>query len=187
MDLDAVELAVGRGAEMIFDVARAADILGIGGAAGEFGEDRAIGLAHDVGEHVEPAAMGHAEDDRRDAILAAIFDHRLERRDHRFAAVEAEALGADIFAGEELLPLLGLDDLGQDRLLALGGEADLGVLALHPVLEEAALLEVVDVHIFEADLAAIIAAQDLDDLAHRRLLEAERAAEPDRPVERRRR
>ena len=36
MDLDAVELAVGRGAEMIFDVARAADILGIGGAAGEF-------------------------------------------------------------------------------------------------------------------------------------------------------
>ena len=58
---------------------------------------------------------------------------------------------------------------------------------LHPVLEEAALLEVVDVHIFEADIAAIIAPEDLDDLAHRRLLEAERAAEPDRPVERRRR
>ena len=104
-----------------------------------------------------------------------------------FAAVEAEALGADIFAGEELLPLLGLDDLGQDRLLALGGEADLGVLALHPFLEEAALLQVVDVHIFEADMAAIIAPEDLDELAHRRLLEAERAAEIDRPVERRRR
>ena len=52
--------------------------------------------------------------------------------------------------------------------------------ALHPVLEEAALLEVVDVHIFEADMAAIIAAEDLDDLAHRALFEAERAAEPDR-------
>ena len=52
MDLDPVELAVGRGAEMIFDVARAADVLGIGGAAGEFREDRAIGLGHDVGEHV---------------------------------------------------------------------------------------------------------------------------------------
>ena len=55
---------------------------------------------------------------------------------------------------------------------------------LHPLLEEAALLDVVDVHIFEADMAAIIAPQDLDDLAHRRPLEAERAAEPDRAVER---
>ncbi len=36
-----------------------------------------------------------------------------------FAAVEAEALGADIFAAEELLPLLAADHLGQDRLLAL--------------------------------------------------------------------
>ena len=73
-------------------------------------------------------------------IGAAIFDHRLERRDHGFAAVEAEALGADIFAGEEFLPLLAMDDLRQDRLLALGGEADLGLAALHPVLEEAPLL-----------------------------------------------
>ena len=184
MDLDAVELAVGRGAEMIFDVARAADILGIGRAAGEFGEDRAIGLGHDVGEHVEPAAMGHAEHHRDDAVLAAIFDHRLQRRHHRLAAVEPEPLGADIFAGEELLPLLGLDDLGQDRFLALGREDDLGVLALHPVLEEAALLEVVDVHIFEADMAAIIAPEDLDELADAGLLQAERPAEPDRPVER---
>ena len=184
MDLDVVELAVGRGAEMIFDVARAADILGVGGAAGELGEDRAEGLAHDVGEHVEAAAMGHADDDLLDPVLAAIFDHRLERRHHRFAAVEAEALGADIFAGEELLPLLALDDLGEDRLLALGGEADRGLAPLHPLLEEAALLEVVDVHIFEAELAAIIAPQHLDDLAHGGGLEAERTVEKDRPVER---
>ena len=57
-----------------------------------------------------------------DAHQAAILDHRLERRNRAFAAVEAEALGADIFAGEEFLPLLGVDDLGQDRLLALGRE-----------------------------------------------------------------
>ena len=36
MDLDAVELAVRRGAEVIFDVARAADVLGLVGAAGKF-------------------------------------------------------------------------------------------------------------------------------------------------------
>ena len=36
VDLDAVELAVARGAEVIFDVARPADIGRVGGAAGEF-------------------------------------------------------------------------------------------------------------------------------------------------------
>ena len=129
------------------------------------------------GEHVQPAAMGHSDVHRIDSVLAAILDHRLERRDRAFAAVEAEALGADILAGEEFLPLLGVDDLGQDRLLALGGELDdVVVLALDPVLEEAPLVEVVDVHIFEADGAAVGGLQHRDDLAHRGRFEAERAA-----------
>ena len=165
MDLVAVELAVGRGAEVVFDVARAADVGRVGRAAGEFVEDRAVGLAHDVGEDVEPAAVGHADGDLADAHLAAIFDHRLERRDRAFAAVEAEALGADIFLGEEFLPLLGLDHLGEDRLLALGGELDGVVGALDPLLDEAPLLQVVDVHIFEADVAAVGRLQHRDDLA----------------------
>ena len=94
-------------------------------------------------------------------IMAAIFDHRLERRDRAFAAVEAEALGADIFAGEEFFPLLGVDDLGQDRLLALGRELDGVVGALDPLLDEAPLLDLVDVHIFEADVAAVVVLQHL--------------------------
>ena len=113
-------------------------------------------------------------------ICAAIFDDRFERGDGAFAAVEAEPFGPDIFAGEELFPLLAVDHLLEDRLLALGGEGDGRVLALHPVLQEAALGEVVDVHIFEADMAAVIGLEHVDDLAHRGALEAERAAEPDR-------
>ena len=134
-------------------------------------------------EDVEPAAMRHAEVDLLDAELAAILDHRFQRRDHAFAAVETEPLGPDIFPGEEFFPLLGVDDLGEDRLLAFGRELDLGVLALHPLLQEAALLDLVDVHIFEADVAAVIGLQHVDDLAHRRRLETERSADPDRPVE----
>ena len=53
-------------------------------------------------------------------VLAAIFDHRFERRDSALAAVEPEALGADIFLGEEFLPLLALDHLVEDRSLASG-------------------------------------------------------------------
>ena len=55
--------------------------------------------------------------------------------------------------------------------------------ALDPILDEAALIEVVDVHIFEADVAAVGVLQDLDDLADARALEAQRAADPDRMVE----
>jgi hypothetical protein len=67
MHLVAVELAVRRGAEVVFDVARAADVGRVGRAAGEFVEDRAVGLAHHVGQDVEPAAVGHADVDLLDA------------------------------------------------------------------------------------------------------------------------
>ena len=105
--------------------------------------------------------MRHADHDFLNAVLAAIFDDRFKRGDHRFAAVEAEALRADIFPPEELLPLLGFDHLVEDRLLAFGREVDFLVLAFHPLLKEAPLLDIADVHIFEADLAAIIAAKNL--------------------------
>ena len=62
--------------------------------------------------------------------------------------------------------------LARIDLLALGRELDLGVLALDPILDEAALLQVVDVHIFDADGAAVVGLQHRDDLAHRRTFEA---------------
>ena len=127
--------------------------------------------------------MGHADVDLLDPELAAVLDHRLERRDRAFAAVEPETLGADIFAGEEFFPLLGVNDLGEDRLLALGGELDGVVRALDPVLDEAPLLDFVDVHVFEADVAAVGRLEHAHDLANRRGLEAERAADDDRPIE----
>ena len=98
-----VELAVRGGAEMIFHVARALDLVGMRRAAPELVEDRPIGLAHDIGKHVQAAAMRHADDDLADAKLAAALDDLLERRNHRFAAVEPEALGAGIFEVEEAL------------------------------------------------------------------------------------
>ncbi|CUS43268.1 hypothetical protein MGWOODY_Smn1319 [hydrothermal vent metagenome] len=183
VDADPVELAVGRGAEMVFHVARTGHVLRIVGAAAEFVEDDAERLGHHIGEHVQAAAMRHAEHDLAHAELAAIFDDAFERRDHALAAVQAEPLSADIFPTAEFLPLLGLDHLVQDRLLAERAELDRLVLALHPVLEEAALLHVGDVHIFEADIPAVVRAQDADEFTYRRPLQAHRAAEIDRAVE----
>src|SRR4029079_16611083 len=103
MDLVAVELAIGGGAEMVFDVAGALDVVGRGWSALELVEDDAVGLAEHLRQHVQAAAMGHAENDLTQAELAAALDGLLERRDKRFAAVEAEALGAGEFHITELL------------------------------------------------------------------------------------
>ena len=156
MDFDAVKFTVGRGAEVIFHITRTADIFGVGRAARKFVEDDAIGFGHHIGEHVEAAAMRHAIDDFAHAQMAAIFDDGFERRDHRFAAIKAEALGADIFFGEEFLILLGLDHLGEDGLLAFRSEGNRGVAAFHPLLQETALLDIGDMHIFKANGSAII-------------------------------
>ena len=81
----AVELAVRGGAEVIFDVAGAFDLVGRSGAALELMEDDAVRLGHHLAQHVEPAAVGHAERDLAQAELAAALDDLLERRDHRLA------------------------------------------------------------------------------------------------------
>src|SRR5690606_38994484 len=105
-------------------------VVGGVGAALELVEDGAVWLGHHLREHVQAAAMGHAEHDLLEAELAAALDDLLQRRDKRLATVEAEALGALVLDVDELLEAFGLDQLVQDRLLALGGEADLLVRAL---------------------------------------------------------
>ena len=183
MDFVIVEFAVGRGAQMILHVARTLHLGRIGAAAGEFVEKLAIGLAHHVGEHVEAAAMRHADDDFFDAERAAALDDLLQRRDHRLAAVEPEALGAEESQAREFLETFGLDQLVQDRLLALGREHDLLVGAFDAALQPVLLLGIVDVHELIADAAAIGALQDLDDPARRRGLQPQHAAQEDRTVE----
>ena len=169
---------------MVFDVAGALHVLRVGGHALEFREDRLIGLAHHVGEHVEPAAVRHADDDFLDAELAAALDDLFQRGNGRFAAVEAEALGARMFLVEELFENLGLDQAAQDRLLALGGEFGAVFDRLDPRLDPGFLVRILDVHEFHADGAGIGRLAAGDDLAQRRgVAEAEIVVDEDAPVE----
>src|SRR6266581_6469035 len=131
MDAVAVELAVRRGAQVILHVTRAFDVVGGRRAALELVEDRAVRLVHHLRQHVEPAAMRHADDDLFDAERAAALDDLLQRRNHRLAAVEAEALGAGELHVAELLEAVGLDELVEDRALALAAEVDFLVAALN--------------------------------------------------------
>ena len=77
---------------------------------------------------------------------------------------------------------LRLDQLLQDRLPAFGGEPHLLVGAFDALLNPGALFGIGDVHVFGADMLAIGALQDVEDLPQRAEFEAERAAEIDRPV-----
>src|SRR6478672_11616454 len=150
-------------------------------AAFELVEDRPVGLRHHSGEHVEASAMRHADDDLLEPELTAALDHLLERRHQGLAAVEPEPLGAGIFHVEEALEDLGLDQLLEDRLLALRREANV-VWPLEAVLDPLPLLGIGDMHVLRADMLAVDALQDVEDLAKGAELEAERAAEIDRPV-----
>ena len=183
MHLVAVELAVRRRAEVILHVAGAFDVVGRRRAALELVEDRAVRLAHHLRQHVEPAAMRHADDDLFDAERAAALDDLLQRRDHRLAAVEAEALGAGELQVAELLEAFGLDQLVEDRALALAGEVDLLVAALDALLHPGLLRRIGDVHELDAERLAVGAAQDGEDLAQGREFEAEHLVEEDLAVE----
>ena len=183
MDAVVVELAVGRRAEMVFDVAGALDRVGVGGAALEFMEQRAVRLAQHLGQHVEAAAMRHADHDLLYAEIAAALDDLLQRRDQRLSAVEAEALGAGEFDIAEFLETFGFDQLVEDRAPAFAGEADFLVRPFDALLDPALLRGVGDVHEFDAERLAVGALADRDDLAQAGVFEAEHVIEEDLAVE----
>src|SRR5215467_1866880 len=126
--------------------------------------------------------MRHAEHDLFDAERAAALDDLLERRDHRFAAVEPESLGAGELEVAELLEAFRLDQLVEDRALALARERDLLVGPLDALLHPALLRRIRDMHELDAERLAVGAAHDGEDLPHGRKLEPEHAVEKDATV-----
>src|SRR5664280_3565793 len=168
---------------MILHVAGAFGLVRRRRAALEFVEQRAVRLAHHLGQNIEATAMRHADADFAYAEIAAALDDLLERRDQRFAAVEAETLGAGVFDVDEFLEAFRFHQLVEDGALALNGEADFLVAAFDALLDPAFLRGIGDVHELHAQRLAIGAAQDGDDLAHGRKFESEPLVEENPAVE----
>ena len=127
--------------------------------------------------------MRHADHDLLHAERAAALDDLLERRNHRFAAVEAEAFGAGEFQVAEFLEAFGLDQLVEDGALAGAGEGDFLVGTLDALLDPALLCAVGNVQELDAQRLAIGPPQDGDDLADGAELQAEHLVEKDRAIE----
>src|ERR1700730_14815195 len=127
--------------------------------------------------------MRHADDDLAHAERAAALDDLLQRWDHRFTAVETEALGAGEFQVAEFFKAFGFDQLVEDGALAFAGERDLLVGSFDTLLNPTFLGAAGDVQKFDTERLAIGAPQDGDDLADGPEFEAQHLVEKDRTVE----
>src|SRR5215467_362075 len=96
---------------------------------------------------------------------------------------EAEPLGSRELQVAELLEAFRLDQLVEDRPLALAGEADLLVEAFDAFLDPAFLLRVGDVHELDPQRLAIGTLEDGQDLPQGSEFEPEHVVEEDRTVE----
>src|SRR5262245_38097420 len=139
-------------------------------------------LPHHLRQHVEPAAVSHAHDDLFHSERAAALDDLLERRDHRFCAIETETLGAGELQIAEFLKTFGLDQLVQDRAFAFGREGDLLVRPFDTRLDPTLLLGIGDVHELDPERLAVGAAKDGENFPQRAEFEAEHAIEKDLAV-----
>ncbi len=126
--------------------------------------------------------MRHAEHDFLQAHGAAALDDLFQRRDQRFAAIEAETLGALVLDVDELLEAFRLDQLLQDRLLAGRGEGDALVLSLDALLYPRLLLRIGDVHELDAERRAVGPFQDFQHLADGGVFEPQHLVDEDAAV-----
>ena len=172
------ELALG--AEVVLDVTGALHRVGSGGAL-ELAEDLAVRLARDVGEHVETATVRHADRGLFEAGVRGLRQDAVKDRDDGLATFEAEALLADELRLQERLERLGLVELAQDALLLV--RRRLRVRLLQLVLHPGPLLGVLDVHVLDADRAAVRVTQDAEDLAQLEEVGAAETARGERAVE----
>src|SRR5690606_18187844 len=111
------------------------------------------------------------------------LDDLLQRRHHRLAAFEAEALGSRVLDLAELLEYFRLDQLVEDRATSLRRELDALALALDPLLDPGLLHRRGNVHELDADLTAVGSSQNLQDLPDGRCFEPEDFVDEDGPVE----
>ena len=134
-------------------------------------------FAHHLRQNIETPAMRHSEADFFHPKIAAALDDLLKRRDQRLRAIKPEALRAGVFDVEEFLEAFSFHKLVEDRAFAFTREGDFLVAAFNALLNPAFLRGVGNVHELQAERLTVSAAQDGDDLAHRREFEAEHLVE----------
>ncbi len=164
---------VGRESLVILDVAGKQRIVV---PALEFGKQVLGHLPQRVHQHVEPAPVGHADHQFLHPVLAGTLQQIVKHRDQHVAAFEREALLPDIAGMEISLQSLGRGEAFQNMALVIRGVAGLGPNRLETFLNPQLLHSAAQVHVLDAERAAVGLLKRLDDFTQRRLLGADQRA-----------
>ena len=128
-------------------------------------EDPLGRVADDVREDVQPSAVGHADHDLVDPAGRRIFDQAVEQRNRRLAALDRVAALTQKLRAQEALELLGRDELHEDALADVPGQGLARGRGRDARADPVLFFRARDVAVFGADLAAVHAAHERDDVA----------------------
>ena len=142
----------------------------------ELVEEVARHLAENIGQYVEASAMRHADDHLVGAGYAGLLHHPVENRDQRLSTLEREALLPDIAGVQILFQVFRRDHAIQNPVAPAFAKVGPRQRGFELYLDPALLRTVLHVHILGADRAAINLFEPTDDVAQRRVFDAEQRA-----------
>ena len=159
-----------RVAEVVLHVPVALDVRRQEGAF-ELRQHHLVRLLQHVRQDVQSAAMGHAEDELVGLERRGLLHERVEQRNEGLAAFERESLLAHVLGVEELFERLGPDEPPKDVGALVVGHGRPVARRLHPLLEPRPRGFVGDVHVLDAERAAVRFLEGGHELAQRGPLE----------------
>ena len=121
----------------------------------EFVEEHRRGLAQGIDQHVETAPVGHADDHVVNTQATAHTHHFVEGDHQRFAAFEREAFLPDVTGVQVTFQRFGGGQAFEEAQFLRGGVGAAGVIRLDARLNPLALADAFQIHVFDADRAAI--------------------------------
>src|SRR5437879_8510753 len=141
-------------------------------------------MSDDVRQHVQTAAVRHAHRDVFDAEVARAFDQLIEKRNDRFASFDRKTLLSQKLRVKKALELLGGNQFPENLFLNFDGDwLGLNQLATDLLAQPEFFFFALDVAIFDADLAAVRALQNVQNLAQRRRLSSAQPAGEEQSIE----
>ena len=147
------------GTEVVLHVTGAA-LVGCCGA-GELTENLSVGLTSNVGQHVQATAVCHTNGNALQVVVSGLVQNSVQQRNQGLAALQGEALLAQVLGLQEVLECLSLNQLGQNTQLLLAG--GLSNAALQALLEPCANLGILGVHVLNGQRTGVCLMQALQD------------------------
>ena len=120
-------------------------------------EDLVVALAHDIAEHVQTTAVSHTQYRSVHSCVGSTGEDGVENWNCRLCAIEAETLCSYIFCSQETLKCFcSIQTLKHSTLV--DGEIE-NSMSFNALLYPALFVGGVNVHVFNADGAAICVTQ----------------------------